>query len=248
MNTTLANIRRIHKTSPNIAIATALAHFVGPHPFDDMAGLKALIREIVPEPYSTPLVGFFREAHDYVGQKRKLTGLPYWFHTEEVAASTVSAYIAARGAGALPQNFNATDVVSAALAHDYYEDVIPVAEDPRFTETPKYLSKAAMDIALELTNEFTKERYPDLHRAERKERELARLLKMSPEAKLIKVADIISNTGDLSAHKPSFAKVYLFEKLDFLVGINHTGLWFQPFIDEAMNQINQGIASMGERS
>ena len=48
----------------------------------------------------------------------------------------------------------------------------------------------------ELTNEFTKGRYPDLNRAQRKQREINRLKGISDRGKIIKLYDRLANLED----------------------------------------------------
>ncbi len=66
----------------------------------------------------------------------------------------------------------------------------------------------------DLTNEYKSDKYPELNRAERKARELERLAKIHPEAKLIKACDRFDNLQDLRNHPDDkFARMYIRESI-----------------------------------
>lgn len=144
------------------------------------------------------------DAHDSIRQVRKYTGAPYWIHTDEVAQITSTAKDVTE------------DMICAAHLHDVLEDVFP--ENPTFNraEISRLFGDTVLDLVEMLTDEFTKERYPRLNRAERKRREVERVSNISPDAKTIKLADILSNTKDIVEHGGDFARVYLLEKKELL--------------------------------
>lgn len=141
--------------------------------------------------------GFAHAAHDSIEQKRKYSGLPYWVHTDEVAeiVATVT---------------DDPEVIAAAHLHDVLEDV----------NRPPYDLSTIIDlfgirvggIVLDLTDEYTKENYPALNRARRKQGEARRLADVSYDAQTIKYADFVSNSEDIIHNDPNFAKTYLQEK------------------------------------
>jgi len=144
---------------------------------------------------------FAHEAHDFILQKRKYTGAPYWVHTDEVAAivSTVT---------------NDPEVIAAAHLHDVVEDV---NIEPYTAQTIYDLfGSRVANLVIELTNRYTKENVPTMNRSIRKLREAERLAKISYDAQTIKYADIIANTSDISKSDPKFAPKYLSEKREIL--------------------------------
>jgi (p)ppGpp synthase/HD superfamily hydrolase len=140
---------------------------------------------------------FAHDAHDFIGQKRKYSGENYWVHTDEVAAIVAT----------VTEN---EFVIAAAHLHDTVEDV----NQNRFTivDISKTFGLEVASLVRELTDVYTREAYPGLNRAMRKDLEARRLGTISAEAQTIKVADIISNSKDILAQDEKFAKVYLKEK------------------------------------
>lgn len=149
------------------------------------------------------------QAHDAIGQKRKYTGEPYWVHTDAVAE-----LVAAAG--------GTDDMIAAAHLHDVLEDVAPLL--PQYDiEMIAALGDKVIKYVVELTDVFTKERFPKYNRAQRKAMEHERLKTISDESKTIKAADIINNTESIVAHDKDFAMVYLreiMETLPYLLGAN----------------------------
>jgi len=146
---------------------------------------------------------FAHEAHDRIGQKRKYSGQPYWTHTDHVAEIVTSIG-------------GTEDMIIAAHLHDVLEDVTP--KYPGYSEGQIEVQFGANVLRLvkDLTDVFTKESYPKLNRAQRKELERERVSKISSEAKTIKLADFLDNTASIAEHDKDFAKVYLREKLAML--------------------------------
>lgn len=136
-----------------------------------------------------------RGCHDGVGQKRKYTNTPYWFHTEDVAD--------------MVQCVGSDDMVCAALLHDVLEDTYTTYE-----EILKLFGKRVADLVQELTDQYTDTCHGNRQR--RKTLEADRLSKVSPEAQTIKCADLISNSKDIVEYDKEFAKTYLKEKKMYL--------------------------------
>lgn len=137
-------------------------------------------------------------------QTRKYTNAPYWQHLLNVA-KIVSAY------------GNENYEYEIALCHDLFEDTDTTSSDLLTSlEAAGYSPGIANHIltsALELTNEYTKEKYPLLNRSERKKLEAERLGKISAVSQNVKLADFIDNTPSIEAYyDASFLKVYLKEQ------------------------------------
>lgn len=133
---------------------------------------------------------FAAAAHTAVGQFRKYTGEPYYVHPREVAAIVQ----AAGGDDAQ---------VMAAHLHDVVEDTAITLEQIRFFFDG--------DVAA-LVEDLTDVSLPaDGNRAERKAIDREHTAQASLRAKMIKLADVISNTRSIREHDQKFAKVYLEE-------------------------------------
>lgn len=139
---------------------------------------------------------FAAKAH--AGQKRKYTGEPYIVHPIAVSDRV-------RMAG------GTADMVAAALLHDVLEDT-----DATVDEVEAITNREVAMLVLELTDQYTKDFYPELNRKTRKRLEAKRLAEVSMPAKLIKLADMADNTATITQHDPAFAKVYLQEKAELL--------------------------------
>ena len=66
-------------------------------------------------------------------------------------------------------------------------------------------------MVVDLTDVYVKKNYPSLNRRTRKEKELDRLKRTSPESQTIKYADIMDNSMEIVEQDPEFAGVYLNE-------------------------------------
>lgn len=146
---------------------------------------------------------FAHAAHDAIGQVRKYTGEPYWVHTDAVAATV--------------ESVGGTDsMICAAHLHDVLEDVASTRPEFGPHQIEVLFGEGVLALVQDLTDEYTKENFPKLNRAQRKARERERIGSISVEAKTIKLADLINNTESIVAHDPDFARVYLREKLEIL--------------------------------
>jgi (p)ppGpp synthase/HD superfamily hydrolase len=150
----------------------------------------------------------FREAHDSIDHKRKYTGEPYANHTEAVATIVRSVVDVKKPMG--------ENMVIASLGHDFLEDVVPVNKDYSLEFLIRHFNATIINLIVQLTDVYTKEAFPSLNRKTRKEKEIERLSKIWPEAKTIKLADLIDNTSDIIKNDVNFAKVYLEEKAALL--------------------------------
>lgn len=140
-------------------------------------------------------------------QKRKYTGEPYYNHPLSVA-EIASAYCTEFG------------IIETALCHD-------VLEDTKFDETDLYngllscgynATEATLIInhVNDLTDEYTKEKYPNTNRTDRKMLECGRLACCDYLTQSVKYADLIDNTSSIVERDPNFARVYLKEKRQML--------------------------------
>lgn len=90
------------------------------------------------------------------------------------------------------------DILIAALLHDIAEDVNQYPYD--LDGIAERFGVRVSEIVNELTDVYIKKDFPELNRKRRKQLERERYQLMSPEAKLVKIADICSNlkdTGDV---------------------------------------------------
>ena len=136
-------------------------------------------------------------AHAAVGQKRKYTDEPYAVHPIEVAQ-----LVADYAAGATE------DMLIAALLHDVVEDTAVTLD--LVTAQFGFIVAAYVEQLTDVS------RPQDGNRAARKAIDCAHLADASPQAKTIKLADLISNSRSIREHDPEFAKVYLAEKRELL--------------------------------
>ena len=110
-------------------------------------------------------------------------------------------------------------IAAAALLHDVLEDTdVSAGEIEAFLSlqmSPEE-SKTTLKLVKELTDVYTKEAYPSLNRDRRKQKELERFEKTSPDTQTIKYADIIDNCKEIVRHDSSFAPKFLKECLSIL--------------------------------
>jgi (p)ppGpp synthase/HD superfamily hydrolase len=136
---------------------------------------------------------FAREAHGT--QTRKYNGRPYVEHPARVA-SRVALYPEATEA-----------MVAAAFLHDVLEDTQTI-----FYDLVKEFGSEVAALVQELTN-TSKIDQPVLPRDERKRMDRERLVKVSREAKIIKLIDRIDNLRDMFGASVKFVRLYAEESL-----------------------------------
>lgn len=143
----------------------------------------------------------------HYGQERKYTGDPYYTHPYSVA-EIVSKYCREFGA------------IEVALLHDVLEDTI-------YDEAHMYGGLLSCDYSPveatliinhvnDLTDEYTKQNYPELNREQRKNLESERLGFCDYLTQSVKYADLIDNTSSIVDKDRGFAKIYLKEKRQML--------------------------------
>ena len=140
----------------------------------------------------TPLINKAKmlagKAHE--GQFRKYSGMPYIVHPIEVAT--------------IVQTVGHTDeMIAAALLHDVVEDT-----DYSFEGIAKEVSPEVADLVKGLTDVSSPQ---DGNRKVRKAIDKDHLAEQNAEVQTIKLADVISNSQDIKANDPKFAKVYIEE-------------------------------------
>lgn len=156
---------------------------------------------------------FFADiAHSSIGQKRKYTDDPYIIHPRNVA------YLVEIAGGT-------NEMIKAAYLHDVLEDVYP--NNPLFSyiAIEEQFGETVADLVDELTDKST---VFDGNRETRKEIDRNRIELISPQAKTIKLADLIDNSLTITFFDPNFSKIYLKEKrslLDVLKDATSQTLW-----------------------
>lgn len=170
---------------------------------------------------------FAKEAHK--GQTRK-GGEPYIHHPVRVAGYA-RLYI---------QHVNI--LLPAAYLHDVIEDCGVTHE----TLVGKFGVMVA-DAVQELTNEYTKQKYPNFKRRERKIMEHERLAKCSNIAQQIKLCDRLDNIMDRLLFTDSdWAARYIRETHDLLDKIGSSNEELTSVIKERINGYTQAYAPCGK--
>lgn len=132
---------------------------------------------------------FARIAH--IRQKRKYTNAPYIVHCAAVAEI-------------VHQVTDDENMIAAAWLHDTVEDTSVTLDEIRETFGVKVAT-----LVGRLTDVSKPE---DGNRDIRKKIDREHTAQATPEAKTIKLADLIDNTSSIVPHDPDFARVYLKEK------------------------------------
>jgi (p)ppGpp synthase/HD superfamily hydrolase len=132
-------------------------------------------------------------AHE--GQRRKYTDEPYIVHPLAVWAIVVGVT-------------DDDEMAAAALLHDVIEDT---------SVTTYQLEYFFSDRVVQLVRELTDVSKPeDGNRKFRKDMDRKHTAKASPDAKTVKLADLIDNSHSILEHDEHFAKVYMREKAALL--------------------------------
>ena len=161
---------------------------------------------------------FSMAAHEAIGQKRKYTGEPYYFHPQRVADILQDVQYT------LPE-----EAYAVALLHDVVEDT----QVDLHTIGEVFGAKVEQGVAL-LTDMPTVEGGPN--RKKRKELDRLRLSQAPAWVQTIKVADMIDNTSTIVEYDPKFAKVYLEEKRLMIKGLTQAD---PILLERAQQQIKE---------
>jgi hypothetical protein len=129
-------------------------------------------------------------AHKSLNHRRKYTNAPYSEHLQNVVNLVASIS-------------DEPETLAAAWLHDVVEDTPTTLEDVEsaFGPSVAHLVDCLTDVS----------KPSDGNRAVRKEIDRQHLAKANPEAKTIKLADLIDNCRDICKHNKRFAVVYLQE-------------------------------------
>ncbi|CAI2159746.1 MULTISPECIES: HD domain-containing protein [Serratia] len=160
------------------------------------------------------------KAHGAIDQRRKYTNAPYIVHPQAVMEIVSS----------VPHS---EEMLAAAWLHDTVEDTPSTLADIESHFGPQVASLVAM-----LTNVSVGSAE---NRYQRKNRDRRHSASASPQAKTIKLADLIDNTRSLLQYDSHFAKTYLVEKQRLLEVLTEGDpqLWRQ-----ASHIIEQGLQAL----
>lgn len=134
---------------------------------------------------------FATQRHAEIGQVRKYTNEPYINHPAEVVEIVKSVK-------------HTDEMLAAAWLHDTVEDTKTTLD-----EIKRIFGLIVWQYVKDLTDVSKKS---DGNRKTRKAIDREHTSKALPEAKTIKLADLISNSRTIKERDPKFAKVYLAEK------------------------------------
>jgi (p)ppGpp synthase/HD superfamily hydrolase len=144
-------------------------------------------------------------------------------------------------------------ILAAALLHDVVEDTDTTKDDiHEFLVGIMDEKKAAKTVSIveELTDQYTKKKYPLLNRYKRKAKEHERLGKTSADAQMIKYADLIDNTSDVTDNDPEFAPRYIAEAKDILRRMKKGNFRLRQraltVVEECETKLNAGTSSLSQ--
>lgn len=140
---------------------------------------------------------FTQDAHDSIGHRRKYTDEPYHVHPERVAALVATVT-------------TDEEVIAAAWMHDILEDVAPKNSNYNADIIRELFGDRVLQLVLEMTDVS---QASDGNRETRKAIDREHSAKASAEGMTIKLADLIDNYKDISAHDKHFARVFKREAL-----------------------------------
>ncbi len=131
---------------------------------------------------------FAAEAHE--GQFRKYGGQPYIVHPIAVAETVASVT-------------DDPEVIAAALLHDTVEDT-----PATLTDIETHFGARVAALVSDLTDVSRRE---DGNRAARRAIDRAHTAAASPEAKTVKIADVLDNLRTIPKGDPGFGRIYVNE-------------------------------------
>ena len=158
--------------------------------------------------------------------KRKYTNEPYFSHLEDVAEKCAFHDIKLG--------------YEIGLAHDLFEDTKMTPHE--FIEIicgfgyERPEAEFISNVCLELTNEYSHEKYPKLNRKERTDMEAFRLANVSPIAQSVKCCDIMSNCSDIVDKDYGFATHYLVEKENVVSKMKNINEFIQLRVESVLTK------------
>ncbi len=164
-------------------------------------------------------LSFAADKHQY--QRRKgVKQIPYINHPIQVAYTLYNV-----------GRVRDLDVLTAALLHDTLEDTDATPDEVRALGGDKVLA-----LVMEVTDDKS------LPKQERKQRQIAHAAHASPQAKLIKLADKISNVYDLSHEPPAgWSRARIIAYLDWseavVFQIRGTNPWLEAEYDRVLAEV-----------
>jgi (p)ppGpp synthase/HD superfamily hydrolase len=167
--------------------------------FDTIYQLFVLFNVCIMEDILEKIKKFADQAHGE--QKRKYTPDRYIVHPVRVK-------------NICREYTNDITILAAALLHDVLEDTPVSSEEIKFFLLTLMDSKHALKTLMlveDLTDIYTKEKYPELNRKRRKIKEAERLENIHADAQTVKYADLIDNSLDICVHDKGFAGIFLKE-------------------------------------
>jgi len=142
-------------------------------------------------------------------QKIRRSGAPYFSHVLAVAEMADQASPLAFEIG---------------LCHDLLEDTPITSEQLQHTLLAYgydlFESEHVVSCVLELTDQFTKTKFPSLNKKRRKKKETARLLTIHPDAQSVKYCDLIYNTLWMKKYDEKGFEKYLIRKSKFVEALD----------------------------
>ena len=139
-------------------------------------------------------------------------------------------------------------LLAAALLHDVVEDT-EVSQEEIGAFLNKHLDAADVQktiaLVVEMSEVCIKKDYPHLNRDKRKQLEIKRLAKTSPEAQTIKYADIIDNCSEILQYDRNFGHRFLKECLAILKAADRGNVQLRK---RALETVEEGLETFKHRS
>lgn len=167
---------------------------------DHQTDMKSRLKDIIDVPAdATDLerkaMKFAFQKHSEINHHRKYSGRPYIVHPAAVA-------------DIVREVDHTPEMLAAAWLHDTVEDTKATLEEVR-----DQFGQEIYEMVEMLTDASRQE---DGNRKTRKEIDRQHTAKASPQAKTVKLADLIHNSHSIMKNDPGFAKVYMREMKDLL--------------------------------
>lgn len=160
-------------------------------------------------------------AHHAVNQTRKYTGAPYIDHPQEVVHW-------------IQHVQHTPSMLAAAWLHDTVEDTGITLEliESEFGSDIAALVEMLTDVSTS----------SDGNRSVRKAKDRDHIAAASPEAKTIKLADLLSNTRSIIKHDKQFAKVYMKEMAQLLTVLVEGDALLLEYAHRLLTAYEEGIS------